>query len=52
MWVPAAGRSYGMHLVLTALAPRFRQAREAIPFFILVKELKKYPDADFVEYGS
>jgi hypothetical protein len=51
MWVPAAAVPMAMHLV-----PRehmrhvSEQAREAMPILhALVKELKKYPDAEFVE---
>ena len=51
MWVPAAAVPMAMHLVPDKhWRPASEQAREAIPILhAIVKELKKYPDADFVE---
>ena len=51
MWVPAAAVPMAMHLVPDKhWRHASEQAREAIPIFhAIVKELKKYPDADFVE---
>ena len=51
MWVPAAAVPMAMHLVPDK---RWRHAtdhaREAMPILhALVKELKKYPDAEFVQ---
>ena len=51
MWVPAAAISMVMHFVPEkCLHNATHQAREAMPILhALVKELKKYPDAEFVE---
>jgi hypothetical protein len=51
MWVPAAAVPMAMHLVPDKhWRHASEQAREAIPILhAIVKELKKYPDADFVE---
>jgi len=51
MWVPAAAIPMVMHFVPEkCLHNATRQAREAMPILhALVKELKKYPDAEFVE---
>jgi len=51
MWVPAAAVPMAMHFVPSKhMRCASEQAREALPILhALVKELKKYPDADFVE---
>jgi len=51
MWVPAAAIPMVMHFVPEkCLHNAAFQAREAMPILhALVKELKKYPDAEFVE---
>lgn len=51
MWVPAAGVPMAMHLVPGKyLRHASQQAREALPILhAVIKELKKYPDTDFVE---
>jgi hypothetical protein len=51
MWVPAAAVPMAMHLVPHEhMRHVSEQAREAMPILhALVKELKKYPDAEFVE---
>jgi hypothetical protein len=51
MWVPAAAVSMAMHLVPREhMRNASEQAREAMPILhALIKELKKYPDAEFVE---
>jgi hypothetical protein len=51
MWVPAAAVPMAMHFVPDKhWRHASEQAREAIPVLhAVVKELKKYPDADFVE---
>jgi hypothetical protein len=51
MWVPAAAVPMAMHFVPDKhWRHATEQAREAIPVLhAIVKELKKYPDADFVE---
>src|SRR5467141_1950991 len=51
MWVPAAAVSMAMHFVPSKHMRRAsEQAREALPVLhAIIKELRKYPDADFVE---
>jgi hypothetical protein len=51
MWVPAAAVPMAMHLVPDKhWCHASEQAREALPILhAVVKELKKYPDTDFVE---
>jgi len=51
MWVPAAAVPMAMHFVPSNhMRHASEQAREALPILhAIVKELKKYPDADFVE---
>ena len=51
MWVPAAAVPMAMHFVPDkSLQHACESAREALPILhALVQELKKYPDADFVE---
>ena len=51
MWVPAAAVPMAMHLVPDKHMRHVSvQAREALPILhAVIKELKKYPDADFVE---
>ena len=51
MWVPAAAVPMAMHFVPSKhMRHASQQAREALPILhVFVKELKKYPDADFVE---
>jgi hypothetical protein len=51
MWVPAAAVPMAMHFVPGGhMRHASEQAREALPVLhAIVKELKKYPDADFVE---
>ncbi len=51
MWVPAAAVPMAMHFVPgRQIRYASEQAREALPVLhAIVKELKKYPDADFVE---
>jgi hypothetical protein len=51
MWVPAAAVSMAMHFVPSKeLRRASEQAREAMPILhAVVKELKKYPDAEFVQ---
>jgi hypothetical protein len=51
MWVPAAAVPMAMHFVPSKhIRHASEQAREALPILhAFVKELKKYPDADFVE---
>jgi hypothetical protein len=51
MWVPAAAVPMAMHLVPDKhWHHASEQAREAIPILhAVVKELKKFPDSDFVE---
>jgi len=50
-WVPAAAVPIAMHFVPGEhMRHASAQAREALPILhAIVKELKKYPDADFVE---
>ena len=51
MWVPAAAVPMALHLVPSQhMRHASEHAREAMPILrALVKELKKYPDAEFVE---
>jgi hypothetical protein len=51
LWVPAAAVPMAMHFVPSEhMRDVSQQAREALPVLhAIVKELKKYPDADFVE---
>jgi hypothetical protein len=51
MWVPAAAVPMAMHFVPDkCLHDAAHNAREALPILhALVKELKKYPEAEFVE---
>ncbi len=51
LWVPAAAVPMAMHFVPGEhMRHASEQAREALPILhAVVKELKKYPDADFVE---
>jgi len=51
LWVPAAAVPMAMHFVPSQhMRHVSAQAREAMPILhAFVKELKKYPDADFVE---
>jgi hypothetical protein len=51
LWVPAAAVPMAMHFVPSKhMRHVSEQAREALPVLhAIVKELKKYPDADFVE---
>ena len=51
MWVPAAAVPMAMHLVPDKHMRHVSvQARESLPILhAVIKELKKYPDADFVE---
>ena len=51
LWVPAAAVPMAMHLVPSKnMRHASEQAREALPVLhAIVKELKKYPDADFLE---
>jgi len=51
LWVPAAAVPMAMHFVPGEyMRHASEQAREALPILHAVgKELKKYPDADFVE---
>ena len=51
MWVPAAAVPMAMHLVPAQhMRHASQQAREALPILhAVIKELKKYPDAEFVE---
>jgi hypothetical protein len=51
MWVPAAAVPMAMHLVPDKhWHHASEQAREAIPILhVVVKELKRFPDSDFVE---
>jgi hypothetical protein len=51
MWVPAAAVPMAMHFVPSKhMRHASQQAREALPILhAFVKELRKYPDADFVE---
>jgi len=51
LWVPAAAVPMAMHFVPGEhMRCASEQAREALPILhVVVKELKKYPDADFVE---
>ncbi len=51
IWVPAAAVPMAMHFVPGEhMRHSSEQAREALPVLhAIVKELKKYPDADFVE---
>jgi len=51
MWVPAAAVPMVMHLVPSRhMRHAAHQAREAMPILhAVVKELKKYPDAEFVQ---
>jgi hypothetical protein len=51
MWVPAAAVSMAMHFVPDKhMRHASEQAREALPILhAVVKELKKYPDAEFIE---
>src|SRR3977135_1424139 len=51
MWVPAAAVPMAMHFVPSKhMRHASQQAREALPILhVFVKELKKYPDAAFVE---
>ena len=51
MWVPAAAVPMAMHFVPSKqMRCASEQAREALPILhVVVKELKKYPDTEFVE---
>ena len=51
MWVPAAAIPMAMHFVPSKhIRHASERAREALPILhAFVKELKKYPDAEFVE---
>ena len=51
MWVPAAAVPMALHLVPAQhMRHASHQAREALPILrAVLKELKKYPDAEFVE---
>ena len=51
MWIPAAAVPMALHFVpVKHMRHVSEQAREAMPILhALVKELKKYPDAEFVE---
>jgi hypothetical protein len=51
LWVPAAAVPMAMHFVPSKnMRHASEQAREALPVLhAIVKELKKYPDADFLE---
>ena len=51
MWLPAAAVPMAMHFVPgKQIRHASEQASEALPMLhAIVKELKKYPDADFVE---
>ncbi len=51
MWVPAAAVPMAMHFVPSQhMRHASEQAREALPILhAIVKELKKYPDAEFVQ---
>ena len=51
LWFPAAAVPMAMHFVPSKhMRHVSEQAREALPVIhAIVKELKKYPDADFVE---
>jgi hypothetical protein len=51
LWLPAAAVPMAMHFVPSKyLRHVSEQARQALPVLhAIVKELKKYPDADFVE---
>jgi len=51
MWVPAAAVSMAMYFVPSKpMRNASEQAREALPVLhAIIKELKKYPDADLVE---
>jgi len=51
MWVPAAAIPVAMHFVPSKhMRHASEQAREALPILhAFVKELKKYPDAEFVQ---
>ncbi len=51
MWVPAAAIPMAMHFVPSKhMRHASEQAREALPILhAFVKELKKYPDAEFVQ---
>src|SRR6059036_374682 len=51
MWVPAAAVPMAMHFVPAEHMRHVSyQAREAMPILhAIVKELKKYPDSEFVE---
>jgi hypothetical protein len=51
MWMPAAAVPMAMHFVPSKhMRHASQQAREALPILhAFVKELEKYPDADFVE---
>lgn len=51
MWVPAAAVPMALHLVPSKHMDHMtHQAREAMPILrAFVKELKKYPDAEFVQ---
>jgi hypothetical protein len=51
MWVPAAAVSMAMHFVPgKQMRHASEQAREALPILhVVVKELKKYPNAEFVQ---
>jgi hypothetical protein len=50
-WIPAAAVPMAMHFVPSKnMRHASEQAREALPVLhAIVKELKKYPDADFLE---
>jgi hypothetical protein len=51
MWVPAAAVPMAMHFVPgKQMRHASEQAREALPILhVVVKELKKYPNAEFVQ---
>src|SRR6266852_4284775 len=54
MWVPAAAIPMAMHFVPSKhMRHASEQAREALPILhAFVKELKKYPDAEFVQIAD
>src|SRR5712692_5951960 len=51
MWVPAAAVPMAMHLVSTRhVRHASEEARDALPLVhAIVKELKRFPNADFIE---
>ena len=54
MWIPAAAVSMAMHFVPGKhMRHASEQARKALPVLhAIIKELKKYPDADLVEVAD